>query len=77
MPVVQFQPIRSQPTPEFWTAVTSLKLDKLGLDDSVVPVHAWIEEGRDAPNDSGNQHAIGMDGALVLSASAFEAPGTK
>lgn len=81
MTILQFQPIRSQPTPEFWTSLAALKLDKLGLDDSVVPIHGWVEEGREfrssSLHDPVGSAAVGMDGSLILPATAFDAPGAK
>lgn len=82
MTVLQFQPLRSQPTPEFWTSLSTLKLDKLGLDDSVIPIHAWIEEGRQVSTtsqskiDGSGPAAVGVDGSMVLSSTAFDSPST-
>lgn len=77
MTPLQFQPYVSQPTPEFWSAVTSLKLDKLKLDDSSLAIQAWVEEGRSIPDlnkltgiKEGKN--VGVDGSVVLSATAFE-----
>ncbi|EJT49415.1 hypothetical protein A1Q1_01437 [Trichosporon asahii var. asahii CBS 2479] len=77
MAPLQFQPYISQPTPEFWSAVTSLKLDKLKLDDSSLAIQAWVEEGRSIPNLNKltgvkEGKSVGVDGSVVLSATAFE-----
>lgn len=81
MTTLQFQPFQSQPTPEFWAALTALKLDKLGLNDSVLPIHAIVDEGRliaaptqhqlsqDAPQQV-RQHSV--HGGVLLPATAFE-----
>lgn len=79
MAPLQFQPYVSQPTPDFWSALTSLKLDKLKLDDSTLPIYAWVEEGRGIANVdklTGRKEgkSVGVDGSVVLSATAFEAP---
>lgn len=83
MATLQFQPLQSQPTPEFWASLTALKLDKLGLDDSVLPIHAIVDEGRQIPtpgstHDPRNsqdrilQHSV--HGSVLLPATAFEEP---
>lgn len=79
MPPLQFQPYVSQPTPDFWSALTSLKLDKLKLDDSSLAIHAWVEEGRSIPNLNKltglkEGQSVGVDGSVVLSATAFDSP---
>lgn len=79
MAPLQFQPYVSQPTPEFWSAVTSLKLDKLKLDDSSLAIHAWVEEGRSIPDLNKftgikEGKSVGVDGSVVLSATAFDLP---
>jgi len=77
MPPLQFQPLCSQPTPSFWSAVNSLKLDRQGLDDSQLPVHGWIDEGkeiivRDASAGKGDARKfIGVDGSVFVGAGAF------
>ncbi|BEI82933.1 hypothetical protein CcaverHIS002_0308010 [Cutaneotrichosporon cavernicola] len=81
MTTLQFQPLQSQPTPEFWASLTALKLDKLGLDDSVLPIHAIVDEGRQISTpgshhqtknaqDHSLQHYV--HGGVLLSATAFE-----
>ncbi|KLT39874.1 ubiquitin-like conjugating enzyme [Cutaneotrichosporon oleaginosum] len=83
MTTLQFQPLQSQPTPEFWASLTSLKLDKLGLDDSVLPIYAVVDEGRQilahvtskepqSPASDVHQHLV--HGGVILSAAAFEKP---
>lgn len=78
MSPLQFQPFSSQPSPEFWSALTTLKLDKLRLDDTSLPVHAWVDEGREIVNTNkltghveGNP--VGVDGSVLLGAGAFDA----
>ncbi|RSH88204.1 Autophagy- protein 7 (Autophagy- E1-like activating enzyme atg7) [Apiotrichum porosum] len=79
MSPLQFQPLISQPTPEFWSALTALKLDKLRLDDSIIPLHAWVDEGREVANTNRMtgqvDDNVGVDGSVFLPASAFEDSG--
>lgn len=80
MPPLQFQPYVSQPTPDFWSSLTSLKLDRLKLDDPLLPLHAWVDESRVIPDFNRltgvtKGKNIGIDGSVVLSATAFDAPG--
>ncbi|GMK53656.1 hypothetical protein CspeluHIS016_0102420 [Cutaneotrichosporon spelunceum] len=83
MTTLQFQPLQSQPTPEFWASLTALKLDKLGLDDSVLSIHAIVDEGRQISTpgsqpqskntqDHNLQHYV--HGGVLLPATAFEEP---
>ncbi|KAL7424355.1 Autophagy protein 7 [Cryptotrichosporon argae] len=76
MPPLQFQPLSSQPTPAFWSALTSLKLDTLKLDDAARPVAAWLDAGRvvdDVDRLTGRRGGdVGVDGALGLGGDAFE-----
>lgn len=62
--------------------MTALKLDKLRLDDSVIPVHAWIEEGRELVNLNKltgkiEGENVAVDGSVFLPGSAFEELGVK
>ncbi|KAL1408414.1 Autophagy protein 7 [Vanrija albida] len=82
MAPLQFQPLVSQPTPEFWSSLTSLKLDKLRLDDSEIPIHAWLDEGRQVVNANrltgkvaGDDVAV--DGSVLLDESAFTDSSTR
>lgn len=75
MPFVQFQPLASQPTPSFWSAVNTFKLDRQGLDDTQILIHGWLEEGRrvvhrESGGDDGRK-LIGFDGCLTVGAGAF------
>lgn len=75
MPVLQFQPLASQPTPSFWTALNALKLDKLKLDDAEQPISGWMTEGKeiiDKDHLTGKQGGmISVDGSLGVGGSAF------
>lgn len=71
---LQFQPISSQPSPAFWSAVNALKLDKLKLDDASQNLTAWLDEGREIVDKEAvaGQERVGVDGPLTLSGAAFE-----
>ncbi|KAK4684304.1 ubiquitin-like modifier-activating enzyme ATG7, partial [Tremellales sp. Uapishka_1] len=72
MPPLQFQPLSSQPTPAFWSAVNTLKLDKLKLDDTVQPLKGWIEAGRSVRDREGREgEEVGVDGSLGVGGGAF------
>lgn len=73
MPPLQFQPLSSQPTPAFWTALNTLKLDKLKLDDTQQPISAWLEEGKEIVDreSNGGQGRIGVDGSVGVGGGAF------
>jgi ubiquitin-like modifier-activating enzyme ATG7 len=71
MPPLQFQPLASRPTPTFWSALNSLKLDKLKLDDAQQPIHGWIEEGREIVDRERGNQKVGIDGSLGVGAGSF------
>ncbi|KAK8846720.1 E1-like protein-activating enzyme Gsa7p/Apg7p [Kwoniella newhampshirensis] len=77
MPPLQFQPLSSQPTPAFWSALTELKLDKFKLDETQQPIIGWLEEGktvsdREALSTSSQEDAqIGIDGSVGVGGDAF------
>lgn len=78
MAPLQFQPLSSQPTPSFWSALNTLKLDKLKLDDAEQPITGWLEQGReivDKANEAGPP--VGVDGIVGVSGNAFGAEGEK
>jgi ubiquitin-like modifier-activating enzyme ATG7 len=83
MPPLQFQPLSSQPTPSFWSALTSHKLDKLKLDDAQQTITAWLEEGREvvdreaASSSGGGGGTVGVDGVLGIGANAFGEEGER
>lgn len=82
MAPLQFQPISSQPTAAFWSALTTLKLDKLKLDDTEVEIKAWLEQGREvrdreAKSDDGGDTVIGVDGVLGVGSGAFGEDGER
>jgi hypothetical protein len=57
--------------------LTSLKLDRLRLDDSIQQVHGWVNEGREVANVNkltGKVEGdnIAVDGSLFLSGTAFD-----
>lgn len=72
MPPLQFQPLASQPTPSFWSALNTLKLDKLKLDDAEQPITGWLEEGKEVKDREGGQQSVGVDGSLGVGGGAFE-----
>lgn len=81
MPPLQFQQLSSQPTPGFWSALTSVKLDKLKLADTRLTITGQLSEARQtvdrekaqAPADSAVSvdGAVGIDGVLSVDAEAF------
>ncbi|WWC59159.1 E1-like protein-activating enzyme Gsa7p/Apg7p [Kwoniella dejecticola CBS 10117] len=73
---VQFQPLASQPTPSFWTALNSYKLDKARLDDSEQWISGWLEQGKSITTRSntlasGESLVVGIDGAFSVGGNAF------
>ncbi|WVW78776.1 E1-like protein-activating enzyme Gsa7p/Apg7p [Kwoniella bestiolae CBS 10118] len=76
MPNLQFQPLASQPTPAFWTALTSHKLDKAKLNDDEQQITGWLEEGRqihdhEGPSGSSSSSVVGIDGNISVGGNAF------
>lgn len=71
MAPLQFQPLTSRPTPSFWSALNSLKLDKLKLDDAQQPIHGWLEEGREIVDRERGNEKVGIDGSLGVGAGSF------
>lgn len=74
MAPLQFQPLSSQPTPSFWSALNTLKLDKLKLDDTQQDIIAWLEEGKEIVDreSAGGLKRIGVDGGLGVGGGAFD-----
>ncbi|WVN87646.1 E1-like protein-activating enzyme Gsa7p/Apg7p [Cryptococcus depauperatus CBS 7841] len=69
MPPLLFQPLASQPTPSFWSALTSLKLDRLKLDDSALPIKAYYQLGKSVTTQDSTglgEERVGIDGCLVV-----------
>ena len=71
MAPLQFQPLASQPTPTFWSALNTLKLDKLKLDDAQQPISGWVEDGREVIDKEGGDRRVGVDGSLGVGGSSF------
>ncbi|OCF41825.1 E1-like protein-activating enzyme Gsa7p/Apg7p [Kwoniella heveanensis CBS 569] len=77
MPILQFQPLASQPTPSFWSALTSYKLDEARLDDSPKLIDGWLDEGRSLEVTGGGagrgklQESAGIDGSVNVGGNAF------
>lgn len=81
MPPLQFQQLSSQPTPAFWSALTSVKLDKLKLDDTRLTITGHLSEATQtvdrekAAGPSGGEESsdetIGIDGVLAVDGDAF------
>jgi ubiquitin-like modifier-activating enzyme ATG7 len=71
MAPLQFQTLASQPTPTFWSALNTLKLDKLKLDDAQQPISGWLEEGREVIDKENGDRRVGVDGSLGVGGSSF------
>ncbi|WWD07978.1 E1-like protein-activating enzyme Gsa7p/Apg7p [Kwoniella europaea PYCC6329] len=76
MTTLQFQPLNSQPTPAFWTALTTHKLDKARLNDDEQQITGWLEEGRQVEDhsnssSSGDPTYVGIDGNISVGGNAF------
>jgi ubiquitin-like modifier-activating enzyme ATG7 len=76
MPQLQFQPLSSQPTPSFWSALNTFKLEHLKLDDTPQPITAWFEEARDI-SDREKGGSIGVDGSVGVGGRAFGQEGER
>ncbi|KAL4079347.1 hypothetical protein J3A83DRAFT_4086462 [Scleroderma citrinum] len=71
MPVVQFTPFSSLVQPEFWHALTRVKIDVLRLSDESLTVNGSYTVGRSIRDrETGQDVALGCN--LVLGADAFE-----
>ncbi|KAJ9104634.1 hypothetical protein QFC21_002132 [Naganishia friedmannii] len=65
MPILQFTPLSSFPSPSFWQQLTTIKLDTLKLDDSARDIRGWLEEGRSVlDRESGEE--VWMSGHLMV-----------
>ncbi|OCF59113.1 E1-like protein-activating enzyme Gsa7p/Apg7p [Kwoniella mangroviensis CBS 10435] len=76
MTTLQFTPLTSQPTPAFWTALTTHKLDKARLNDDDQQITGWLEEGRQVEDHSnasstGGPTYVGIDGNISVGGNAF------
>jgi hypothetical protein len=70
MPILQFTPLRSFPSPSFWQHLTSLKLDTLKLDDSIIDIHGWMEEGKSV-FDREQGEDVWMGGSVAVDADSL------
>lgn len=70
MPILQFTPLRSFPSPSFWQQLTSLKLDTLKLDDSAMNIHGWLEEARSV-YDKEQSSDVWMSGSVAVDADSL------
>ncbi|KAH8092571.1 hypothetical protein BXZ70DRAFT_1010662 [Cristinia sonorae] len=71
MPIVQFAPFSSLVDPNFWHALTNIKIDVLRLDDHTVPVSASYTAGRSiVDRETGNEIALGCN--LTVGGEAFQ-----
>lgn len=78
MPVLQFAPFTSSPSPAFFHALAKHKLDTQRLDDSAVPVAARFAEARFVVDkavlplsDGGQQALVGLPGVVELDADSL------
>ncbi|WVR04403.1 E1-like protein-activating enzyme Gsa7p/Apg7p [Kwoniella sp. DSM 27419] len=79
MPILQFQPLSSQASPSFWTALTAHKLDHAKLDDAPVSISGWMTQGRvqglnhksSTPGDDPKHSVVRIDGSVHVGANAF------
>ncbi|KAJ8472813.1 hypothetical protein ONZ51_g8261 [Trametes cubensis] len=70
MTIVQFAPFQSLVQPDFWHALTNLKIDVLRLSDDALPVSASYTTGRSVKDrESGKEIALGCN--LVVGGDAF------
>ncbi|TFK52716.1 E1-like protein-activating [Heliocybe sulcata] len=70
MPIVQFTPLSSLVQPDFWHALTSLKIDVLKLSDASVAIRAAYTAGRTIRDrETGQEVPLGCE--LVVSGEAF------
>ena len=83
MPLLQFNPLGSSPSPAFFHALTSHKLDVARLDDGFVPImaeyaQARIIQDRLAPTSSssaatgGVNADIGLSGTVLVDGGCFQ-----
>lgn len=63
--LLQFSPLPTQITPNFWHALTTLKLDTLRLSDDAVPITARYGIARRVP-DRSRGGEVAVPGALAL-----------
>ena len=71
MPQLKFQPLSSKPSPAFWSALNTLKLDKLKLDDGQQPISAWYEEGQEVVDKERGNEVVGVNGSVGVDGGAF------
>lgn len=58
--ILQFTPFTSSLLPEFWTSLSKLKIDKLKLDESPIPVRGSYSGGRSiVDRETGQQVGLG------------------
>ncbi|WVQ83979.1 E1-like protein-activating enzyme Gsa7p/Apg7p [Cryptococcus sp. DSM 104549] len=70
MPPLLFQPLSSQPTPAFWAALTSQKLENFRLDQSPRGIVGWVDESKEVV-DREQAVPIGIDGSVIINDNAF------
>lgn len=75
MPILQFCPFQSSPSPAFFQALSKHKLEVAKLDDSLLPLHAEYSEARfvrDREKAEGEDGEwVGLQGTVDLSAGSL------
>ena len=71
---LQFAPFATSISPDFWHALTNLKLQVLKLSDEPVPITATYTRGRTV-KDRKTGEDVGLGCGIELDGSAFEGAG--
>lgn len=70
MPIIQFTPFSSLVEPNFWHALTNMKIDILRLSDESIPITASYSSGRSiVDRETGSEIGLGCN--LAVAGDAF------
>lgn len=74
--LLRFDTLTSHPSPSFWSTLTTLKLDKMKLDDTPRQITGYLEQGRrvvDREAKAGEKDEIWIGGSIGIDGNSLEA----
>jgi ubiquitin-like modifier-activating enzyme ATG7 len=72
MPLLQFAPLSSSPSPSFFHALTAHKLDVAKLDDDFIPIVGEFAEGKFIKDRGADGREVGLSGSVNVDGRCFD-----